>query len=83
MSKSATVTNSSAPQSEGSDREQRATMLDPYTEAILTNPRFKAATASSATIREQLTKEISQNPKWREAPNSGKGYVIGGAKPIK
>jgi hypothetical protein len=38
-------------------------------------------TASSETIRERLMREISENPRFTEAPISGKGFVIGGAKP--
>jgi hypothetical protein len=69
--------------SQSENQRPRSASRDPYTEAILTNPRFKAATGSNATIREKLTKKISENPKWREAPPSGKGFVIGGAKPTK
>ena len=83
MLKSATVTGNSSASIRKAATASNATTRDPYTEAILTNPRFKAATGSTATIREKLTKKISENPKWREAPPSGKGFVIGGAKPTK
>jgi hypothetical protein len=36
---------------------------------------------TAPTIREQLTKMISENPKWKEAQPSGQRFVIGGAKP--
>jgi hypothetical protein len=41
----------------------------------------KEATASSETIRERLEREISHNPRFKIMKPSGKGYVIGGAKP--
>jgi hypothetical protein len=38
-------------------------------------------TASKETVREKYMKTISENPKWSTAKPSGKGYVIGGARP--
>jgi hypothetical protein len=38
-------------------------------------------TAKRETVRERVTREISENPKWSEAPNSGQWFVIGGVKP--
>jgi hypothetical protein len=35
-------------------------------------------TASKGTAREQAMKKISENPRFKEAPSSGTGYVIGG-----
>jgi hypothetical protein len=32
------------------------------------------------TVRERFLKLIAGNPRWRPAPKSDKGYVIGGAK---
>jgi hypothetical protein len=37
--------------------------------------------AKRETGREGVTKEISENPRWSEAPNSGQGFVIVGARP--
>jgi hypothetical protein len=37
-------------------------------------------TASKGTAREQAMKKISENPRFKEAPSSGTGYVIGGHK---
>jgi len=37
-------------------------------------------TASNGTAREQAMKKISANPRFKEAPSSGIGYVIGGHK---
>jgi len=37
-------------------------------------------TASNGTAREQAMKKISENPRFKEAPSSGTGYVIGGQK---
>jgi hypothetical protein len=42
-----------------------------------------AQIASSAMTRAQRMKRISENPRFKVAPPSGKGFVIGGAKPIK
>jgi hypothetical protein len=39
-------------------------------------------TASTETIRERLEKAISDNPRFKLMKPSGKGFVIGGAKPI-
>jgi len=36
--------------------------------------------AKGETLRERVTREISENPKWSEAPSSGRGFVIGGVK---
>jgi hypothetical protein len=33
------------------------------------------------TVRELFMKAISGNPRFKEAPKSGKGFVIVGAKP--
>jgi hypothetical protein len=38
-------------------------------------------TASKETTRDIYTKLASQNPRFKEAPKSGKGFVIGGVKP--
>jgi hypothetical protein len=40
-------------------------------------------TASKGTAREQAMKLISENPRFKEAPSSGTGYVIGGHKTTK
>jgi hypothetical protein len=40
-------------------------------------------TASSAMTREQRMKKLSDNPRFKIMKPSGKGFVIGGAKPIK
>jgi hypothetical protein len=37
-------------------------------------------TESNATARDVYLKEISQNPRFKEAPKSGKGFVIARAK---
>ena len=37
-------------------------------------------TASNGTAREQAMKKISEDPRFKEAPSSGTGYVIGGHK---
>lgn len=39
-----------------------------------------AQTASKGTAREQAMKKISENPRFKAAPTSGNGYVIGGVK---
>ena len=36
--------------------------------------------AKGETLRERVTREICENPKWSEAPSSGRGFVIGGVK---
>jgi hypothetical protein len=41
------------------------------------------APASTETIRERIEREISQNPRFKIVKPSGRGYVIGGAKPTK
>jgi hypothetical protein len=38
-------------------------------------------TAKRETVHDQVMKEISKNPKWSEAKNSGTGFVLGGMKP--
>ena len=38
-------------------------------------------TAKQETVHDQVMKEISKNPKWSEAKNSGTGFVLGGMKP--
>jgi len=38
-------------------------------------------TAGKETARERFIKELSTNPRFKEAPKSGTGYVIVGAKP--
>jgi hypothetical protein len=40
-------------------------------------------TASKGTAREQAMKKISENPRFKEAPGFGTGYVIGGHKTTK
>jgi hypothetical protein len=40
-------------------------------------------TESKETVREQLAKEISDNPRFMVMKPSGKGFVIGGARPAK
>ena len=37
-------------------------------------------TASKGTAREKYMKEISENPKWEEAPKSGQAFGIVGAR---
>ena len=40
-------------------------------------------TKRGATMREAFTKAILNDPRFVEAKPSGKGFVIGGAKPLK
>ena len=40
-------------------------------------------TASNGTAHEQAMKKISENSRFKEAPSSGTGYVIGGHKTTK
>lgn len=40
-------------------------------------------TASKGTARDKYTKELSENPRWQEAPQSGQATVIVGARPLK
>jgi hypothetical protein len=35
-------------------------------------------TEKCETVHDQIMKEISKNPKWSEAPNSGTGFVLVG-----
>jgi hypothetical protein len=52
--------------------------------AAQTKMNFEASgkrTADKRTVRDAITKEISENPNWREATSSGTGFVIGGVKP--
>jgi hypothetical protein len=46
-------------------------------------PNPKDAPASRETIRERLEREILNNPRFTLAKPSGKGFVIGGAKPAE
>jgi hypothetical protein len=38
-------------------------------------------TAKPETVRERVTREISENPRWSEAKPSGQGFVLVGARP--
>jgi hypothetical protein len=40
-------------------------------------------TAAKGTARERFTSELSKNPRCEEAPKSGQGFVILGARPSK
>jgi hypothetical protein len=35
------------------------------------------------TARDKYTKELSENPRWKEAPHTGQATVIVGARPWK
>jgi hypothetical protein len=39
------------------------------------------ASAPNETARERFMKELSTNPRLKEGPKTGTGYIIGGMKP--
>jgi hypothetical protein len=50
---------------------------------VLTSPDKTDASASGGTAREKFIRELSSNPRFKEAPKSGQGIEIVGAKPFK
>ena len=44
-------------------------------------PEQTAPTASNETVRDKFMRKASENPRFREVKNPGKGFVIVGAKP--
>jgi hypothetical protein len=39
--------------------------------------------ATKQTVRDRYAEEMAKNPRFKEAPKTGKGFVIGGVKSLR